>query len=138
MTQSLRAIYRNGAFIPQTAFELPEGTEVELLVQSPQDAPPIVPNTSVLTGQSQAEEHKPALNQSDLPGEKQAIQDQNGTSQSETSSNTFTSDADAIPIWELAAQLSAQVPDEEWEKLPTDLSKRFDYYQQQRQQQGQG
>ena len=40
MTQSLRAIYRNGAFIPQTAFELPEGTEVELLVQDPQVASP--------------------------------------------------------------------------------------------------
>lgn len=42
MTQSLRAIYRNGAFIPQTAFELPEGTEVELLVQAAQiTSPPI-------------------------------------------------------------------------------------------------
>lgn len=42
MTQSLRAIYRNGAFIPQTAFELPEGTEVELLVQgSKVVSPPI-------------------------------------------------------------------------------------------------
>lgn len=38
MTQSLRAIYRNGAFVPQTAFELPEGTEVELWVQSSQIA----------------------------------------------------------------------------------------------------
>ena len=42
MTQSLRAIYRNGAFIPQTACELPEGTEVELLVQASQiTSPPI-------------------------------------------------------------------------------------------------
>lgn len=42
MTQSLRAIYRNGAFIPQAAFELPEGTEVELLVQIAQiTSPPI-------------------------------------------------------------------------------------------------
>lgn len=36
MPQALKAIYRNGAFILQTAFELPEGTEVELLIQSPQ------------------------------------------------------------------------------------------------------
>jgi hypothetical protein len=42
-------------------------------------------------------------------------------------------DSDALPIWELVAQISTQVPDEEWQKLPTDLSKRFDDYQQQRQ-----
>lgn len=42
MPQTLKAIYRNGAFILQTAFELPEGTEVELLIQSPQVvSPPI-------------------------------------------------------------------------------------------------
>jgi len=41
-------------------------------------------------------------------------------------------DPDAPPIWELVAEISAQVPDEEWEKLPTDLARRFDYYQQQK------
>lgn len=42
MPQSLKAIYRNGTFVLQTAFELPEETEVELLVQSPQTlSPPI-------------------------------------------------------------------------------------------------
>lgn len=42
MPQTLKAIYRNGAFILQTAFELPEGTEVELLIQSNQVvSPPI-------------------------------------------------------------------------------------------------
>jgi len=41
-------------------------------------------------------------------------------------------DPTAIPIWELAAQISAEVPDEEWEKLPTDLARNFDYYQQQK------
>ncbi len=46
-------------------------------------------------------------------------------------------DPDAIPIWELVAQISAQVPDEEWKKLPTDLARRFDDYQKQRQGQGQ-
>jgi len=38
-------------------------------------------------------------------------------------------DQNAIPIWELAARISAKVPDEEWAKLPSDLSQRFDYYQ---------
>ena len=32
MPQALKAIYRNGTFILQTAFELPEGTEVESLI----------------------------------------------------------------------------------------------------------
>ena len=42
MPQALKAVYRNGVFILQTAFELPEGTEVELLIQSPQVmSPPI-------------------------------------------------------------------------------------------------
>lgn len=41
-------------------------------------------------------------------------------------------DPDAPPIWELIAEISAQVPDEEWKKLPTDLARRFDYYQQQK------
>jgi len=39
-------------------------------------------------------------------------------------------DYDAEPIWELAARLSAQVPQEEWAKLPTDLARNFDHYQQ--------
>jgi type I restriction enzyme, S subunit len=47
----------------------------------------------------------------------------------------FSYDPDAPPIWELVAQISAQIPDGEWKKLPTDLSKRFDEYQ--KQQQGQ-
>ena len=45
MTQALKAIYRNGAFILQTAFELPEGTEVELLIQSPPVMPPPISNS---------------------------------------------------------------------------------------------
>jgi predicted DNA-binding antitoxin AbrB/MazE fold protein len=40
MSQALKAVYRNGAFVLQTAFELPEGTEVELLIQSPQVVSP--------------------------------------------------------------------------------------------------
>ncbi|MEO0771454.1 MAG: hypothetical protein AAFY72_18875 [Cyanobacteria bacterium J06649_4] len=41
-------------------------------------------------------------------------------------------DPDATPIWEITAKIAAEVPDEEWAKLPADLSKRFDHYQQQR------
>ena len=37
-------------------------------------------------------------------------------------------DPTARPIWEIAAEISASVPDEEWEKVPTDLSKNFDHY----------
>lgn len=33
MPQTMKAIYRNGAFVPQTALDLPEGTEVELSIQ---------------------------------------------------------------------------------------------------------
>ncbi len=35
MSQVLKAIYHNGTFVLRSPFELPEGTEVELLVQSP-------------------------------------------------------------------------------------------------------
>lgn len=38
-------------------------------------------------------------------------------------------DTEAIPIWEMAAQLSAKVLEEEWAKVPADLAQRFDYYQ---------
>lgn len=38
-------------------------------------------------------------------------------------------DPSAIPIWQLAAQISARVPEAEWAKVPSDLSQRFDYYQ---------
>lgn len=38
-------------------------------------------------------------------------------------------DSNAISIWELAARISAKVPEEEWAKVPSDLSQRFDYYQ---------
>lgn len=47
--------------------------------------------------------------------------------------DNFSYDPQATPIWELVAQISAQIPDEEWQKLPTDLARRFDDYQQQRQ-----
>ncbi|MEO0375221.1 MAG: hypothetical protein AAF329_11480 [Cyanobacteria bacterium P01_A01_bin.17] len=47
----------------------------------------------------------------------------------------FAFDPDETPIWELAAQIFAQVPDAEWKQLPTDLARRFDNYQAQSQEQ---
>ncbi len=35
MSQTLKAIYRDGAFIPQTPCDLPEGSEVELTISGP-------------------------------------------------------------------------------------------------------
>jgi len=31
-------------------------------------------------------------------------------------------------IWEIAEKISQQIPDEEWRKIPTDLSKNLDHY----------
>lgn len=45
MSQALKAIYRNGAFILQTASDLSEETEVELLIHSPQIVSPLISNT---------------------------------------------------------------------------------------------
>ncbi|MDB9309581.1 antitoxin family protein [Aphanizomenon sp. CS-733/32] len=46
MQQTLKAIYRNGTFILQTACNLPENLEVELIVQSPQVIPPKITDIS--------------------------------------------------------------------------------------------
>jgi predicted DNA-binding antitoxin AbrB/MazE fold protein len=42
MSQTLKAIYRDGAFIPQTPCYLPEGAEVEITVRAPNTIPPEV------------------------------------------------------------------------------------------------
>ncbi|OYQ67401.1 hypothetical protein B9G53_01230 [Pseudanabaena sp. SR411] len=42
--------------------------------------------------------------------------------------NKFIFDYSAPPIWEVVAKISAQVPDEEWQKLPTDLAMNFENY----------
>ncbi|HEX7176022.1 MAG TPA: antitoxin family protein [Pyrinomonadaceae bacterium] len=42
MSQTLKAIYRDGAFIPQVPCDLPEGAEVELTVSAPRSLPPPV------------------------------------------------------------------------------------------------
>ncbi len=42
MSQTLKAIYRDGAFIPQAPCDLPEGVEVELTIHEPRTTPPRV------------------------------------------------------------------------------------------------
>ena len=37
-------------------------------------------------------------------------------------------DATAKPIWDVAAEIAASVPDEEWAKVPADLSANLDHY----------
>jgi hypothetical protein len=37
-------------------------------------------------------------------------------------------DATAKPIWEIAEELAATVPDSEWEKVPRDLAKNLHHY----------
>ena len=32
------------------------------------------------------------------------------------------------PIWEVAAEIGASLPEEAWEKVPTDLSKNLDHH----------
>lgn len=54
---------------------------------------------------------------------------QTGPSPNKIDLESIEYDPNAIPMWKLAAQLSAQVPDEEWAKVPADLSQRFDDYQ---------
>jgi predicted DNA-binding antitoxin AbrB/MazE fold protein len=42
MAQRLRAIYQNGAFVPQSPCDLPENSEVDLVVERPHLLPPLV------------------------------------------------------------------------------------------------
>lgn len=37
-------------------------------------------------------------------------------------------DPTAKPIWEIAEELAAMVPDSEWEKVPRDLAKNLHHY----------
>lgn len=66
---------------------------------------------------------------------KQTPQDRIDTTQQSSAVGKPSFAPDALPMWELVAQISAQVPDDEWKKLPTDLARRFDHYQKQRQEQ---
>ncbi|WP_159783533.1 hypothetical protein [Sodalinema gerasimenkoae] len=38
-------------------------------------------------------------------------------------------DNQAKPIWEIALEIGAKIPESEWKKVPSDLSKNFDSYQ---------
>lgn len=40
MSHRIRAVYRDGAFIPQQSCDLPEGCEVELTIDDPYTIPP--------------------------------------------------------------------------------------------------
>ena len=42
MSQTLKAVYRGGAFIPQTPCDLPEGAEVEITICAPDVIPATV------------------------------------------------------------------------------------------------
>ncbi|MDT4954529.1 MAG: hypothetical protein QOJ02_2667 [Acidobacteriota bacterium] len=42
MVQRLKAVYQNGAFIPQAPCDLPEGSKVELTIHDPDVIPPSV------------------------------------------------------------------------------------------------
>lgn len=42
MTYTVRAVYRHGAFIPETACDIPEESQVELLIQGPLVSPPAI------------------------------------------------------------------------------------------------
>lgn len=35
MSQRIKAVFQNGAFVPQQSCDLPEGSEVDLIVESP-------------------------------------------------------------------------------------------------------
>jgi hypothetical protein len=67
-------------------------------------------------------ENEPMSNQ-----DTKATQQLEETIQTETTSDTAY-DSTARPLWELVVEIGAQVPDEEWAKVPSDLSKNVDHY----------
>lgn len=46
MSQRLKAIYREGVFVPQTPCDLPEEAEVELTIEEPRVIPPTVTDSN--------------------------------------------------------------------------------------------
>ena len=46
----------------------------------------------------------------------------------ETSATIQAEPKDRMPIWERIRQISSEVPDEEWAKLPTDGAEQHDHY----------
>jgi putative addiction module CopG family antidote len=41
---------------------------------------------------------------------------------------TASPNQDSRPIWEVIAEIGREIPEEEWSKLPTDLSSNVDHY----------
>lgn len=56
-------------------------------------------------------------------------QDKIKISRDKPMNNNLKYNSQARPIWEIAAEISAKIPDSEWAKVPTDLAKNFDKYQ---------
>lgn len=46
----------------------------------------------------------------------------------ERSKYAETQDVNSLPIWEVIRRVTAEVPDEEWEKLPRDGAEQHDHY----------
>ena len=63
----------------------------------------------------------------------QEVQSQTLSREQSSETQQLSFDSDATPIWGLAAEISAKIPEEEWKNIPSDLARRFDYYQKQRQ-----
>jgi hypothetical protein len=55
-----------------------------------------------------------------------------GTTKKQEENNNqqnFSYDTTAKPIWEIAVEIGAKIPDSEWQNVPSDLSKNLDWYQ---------
>jgi hypothetical protein len=46
----------------------------------------------------------------------------------DTLSGELEFDPNAKPFWQMVLEIGASIPDEEWEKVPTDLSINLDHY----------
>lgn len=51
-----------------------------------------------------------------------------GSRREKIGANANASNGRKKPIWEVAQELSARIPDEEWAKVPSDLSTNLDHY----------
>lgn len=100
-------IDENGRILLDRPLKIPYSSHVRLLILL-EDSPDLIAGTQETQSQTLSSEESPETRQ-------------------------LSFDSDALPIWELAAEISAQVPEEEWKKIPSDLARRFDYYQKQRQ-----
>ncbi len=60
---------------------------------------------------------------------RQITQEKNSNFTTSQSANIGSNKTDINPIWKIAVEIGAKIPQEEWEKVPQDLSKNFDLYQ---------